>query len=154
MTSCVSSYSYRPLAQDLYKAQSGGSWARNAQEFAGARDTQAAQRARKSIYDNGPLPFAVMADGAFKAYSQGVMRGACQTRPNHCVTAIGYGKDYFDSQNSWGTRWGDRGGFKIADCLATHWSIPADIPADIQIPDTPESLDPQPSPGPGPGPSP
>merc|ERR1719408_863502 len=38
-SSCVSTYTYRPLAQDLYKAQGGGSWARNAQEFAGARDT-------------------------------------------------------------------------------------------------------------------
>jgi len=149
-SACVKTYTHRPLKQDLYISPGGGGWARNAVEFAGGRDDAAAQRARKYIYDSGPLPFAVMADGAFKGYSSGVMRGACQTRPNHCVTAFGYGKDYFDSHNSWGTRWGDRGGFKIADCLVTHWSVPPPMPTE-GIPTIPGSHGP-PAPGPAPGP--
>jgi len=150
-TGCVKTYSYRPLKQDLYIAPGGGGWASNAEEFGGARDTAAAQKARKAIYEHGPLPYAVNADSAFKGYSSGVLRGQCQTRPNHCVTAIGYGKDYFDSQNSWGTRWGDKGGFKLADCLVTHWSIPPPMPT-AGIPSIPGSNGP-PAPGPpAPGP--
>merc|ERR1719247_3779194 len=152
-SSCVKTYRHRPLKQDLYVAPGGGRWATNAQEFAGARDTAAAQKARQAIYQSGPLPYAVMADSAFKGYSSGVMRGQCQTRPNHCVTAIGYGKDYFDSQNSWGTRWGDKGGFKIADCLVTHWSVPPPMPTS-GIPPIPGNEPAPPAPGPAPPPAP
>ena len=126
---------FRPFKQDLYSFPGGGGWASQAQEFSG--QGQGAQRARKALYDGGPLPFAVMADSAFQSYSSGVMRGSCQTRPNHCVTAIGYRKDYFYSLNSWGARWGDKGAFKIADCLVTHWSVPPPMSIEGSIPSIP-----------------
>jgi cathepsin B len=154
-TQCVKHASpyFRPFKQDLYVMPGGASWARGAQEFAGYKSKENAQRARRAIYEKGPIAYAVMSDSSFSSYSSGVMRGPCQSRPNHCVTAIGYGKDYFDSLNSWGSGWGDRGGFKLADCLATHWSIPGDMPTS-GFPVTPDSLGPSPPAPPSPGPSP
>jgi cathepsin B len=150
-TQCVkhSTPYFRPLKEDLYVMPGGSSWARGALEFEGYNSKEGARKARQAIYEKGPLPYAVKVDGTFQSYSSGVMRGQCQKSPNHCVTAIGYGTDYFDSLNSWGPNWGDKGGFKLADCMATHWSVPPDMPTG-NLPNVPDSLGPQPAPTPGP----
>jgi len=52
-------------------------------------------------------------------YSSGVFTGECdQTKPNHVVTAIGYGTaddgtKYWLVKNSWGESWGESGYMRI-----------------------------------------
>jgi len=42
----------------------------------------------------------------------------CNSSPNHAVTAIGFNLDnktpYFRIKNSWGTKWGETGYFRMA----------------------------------------
>ena len=54
----------------------------------------------------------------FQFYSSGIINSnACGTDLDHAVLVIGYGTeygvDYWLLKNSWGTRWGDKGFFKI-----------------------------------------
>ena len=59
----------------------------------------------------------------FRHYKNGIYRtDECGSGPmdvNHAVLAVGYGYDeesgmhYYIVKNSWGTRWGDQGYFKI-----------------------------------------
>ncbi|RLN11487.1 zingipain-2-like [Panicum miliaceum] len=61
-----------------------------------------------------PVSVAIEAGGRdFQLYKSGVFDGACGTKLDHGVTAVGYGsaggKDFWIVKNSWGTGWGEGG---------------------------------------------
>merc|ERR1712088_968819 len=68
----------------------------------------------------GPMSVAIDASGrAFSLYSGGVYTSSTcsNTRLNHAVTAVGYGRyldgqNYWEIKNSWGTGWG-MGGYVL-----------------------------------------
>lgn len=39
----------------------------------------------------------------------------------HALLLAGYGKDYFDGVNSWGTSWGRNGWFQLTDAYIENW---------------------------------
>ena len=61
----------------------------------------------------GPLAVAVRATGAFQAYTGGVFNESDPGAVNHGVTLIGWDgvKKAWLIKNSWGTGWGETGGF-------------------------------------------
>jgi len=67
---------------------------------------------------NGPLPIAINAN-PLQFYRGGVLNPrSCNPRAlNHGVLAVGFGndggKDFWLVKNSWGTRWGEKGYFRI-----------------------------------------
>lgn len=69
--------------------------------------------ALKAAIAEGPVAVAVHASASvFMRYRSGILNtAACGTRPNHLMTAIGYGnergQDFYIVRNSWSSRWGD-----------------------------------------------
>lgn len=67
----------------------------------------------------GPVSVAIEADtSVFQFYNSGVIKSkGCGVDLDHAVLVIGYGTDngtdYWLLKNSWGSRWGDKGFFKI-----------------------------------------
>lgn len=87
--------------------------------------------AKEAILKGGPVPFGLYASAPFMSYASGVYDPGCQSEPNHEVVSIGWGSDagkkYFIGTNSWGTRWGDAGRFKVLECGPTDWTLPGSI---------------------------
>ncbi|CAL8134451.1 unnamed protein product [Prunus armeniaca] len=60
-----------------------------------------------------PVSVAIDASGSdFQFSLSGVFTGACGTRPDHGIAAVGYGVSndgtkYWLVKNSWGTEWGE-----------------------------------------------
>ncbi len=70
---------------------------------------------------NGPVTVAVAASATcFQFYSSGVLSKCYDSRLNHAVLAVGYGKaegkDYIKIRNSWGSAWGEQGYFRVEYC--------------------------------------
>jgi len=65
-----------------------------------------------------PVSIAIQADQReFQLYKSGVFTGACGTKLDHGVLAVGYGyfegEDFYLVKNSWSTAWGDKGYIKL-----------------------------------------
>jgi C1A family cysteine protease len=57
-----------------------------------------------------PVSVGVEADqAAFQHYKEGYMSGACGTKLDHGVLAVGYDGKGFKIKNSWGADWGQNG---------------------------------------------
>ena len=62
-----------------------------------------------------PISVAIEADQKdFQLYKSGVFTGACGTKLDHGVLAVGYTADYYIVKNSWSTSWGDGGFIHLA----------------------------------------
>eukprot|EP00929_Paragymnodinium_shiwhaense_P018194 TRINITY_DN12835_c0_g1_i1.p1 TRINITY_DN12835_c0_g1~~TRINITY_DN12835_c0_g1_i1.p1 ORF type:complete len:620 (+),score=75.84 TRINITY_DN12835_c0_g1_i1:168-2027(+) len=85
------------------------------------------QVAKKSMIEAGPLTFGIYVNNAFWGYSRGIFDSGCGEWPNHEVVAIGWRADHWIGLNSWGEGWGERGAFRVADCVITDWTIPGDV---------------------------
>lgn len=90
--------------------------------------------ARRNMLDHGPLSFGIYANSPFMGYAGGIFNNGCGEGPNHEVVAIGWGDGYFVGLNSWGPGWGEGGGFKVADCIPTDFTLPGQISAEATIP--------------------
>ncbi|XP_050871684.1 ervatamin-B isoform X2 [Lathyrus oleraceus] len=67
---------------------------------------------------NQPVSVGIEAYGIdFQLYESGVFNGRCGTWLDHSVVVVGYGSenglDYWLVRNSWGTKWGEAGYFKM-----------------------------------------
>jgi len=78
------------------------------------------QQVADFIKTTGPVACALNVDeNAFSAYKGGIDPGRCchPTQPNHAMIISGYGNDngvnYWIIRNSWGTRWGASGYYKL-----------------------------------------
>ncbi|CAD5208695.1 unnamed protein product [Bursaphelenchus xylophilus] len=75
---------------------------------------------KQYLYEHGPISVGINAN-PLQYYSRGVFHptsSRCSPRGlNHAVTLVGYGVDgkdpYWLVKNSWGTRWGENGYFRI-----------------------------------------
>ena len=68
---------------------------------------------KQALCEYGPLSVSVNATGAFQAYVSGVFNENNNTSTNHAVLLIGWddSKGAWLIKNSWGTNWGETGGY-------------------------------------------
>ncbi|MCP3682606.1 MAG: C1 family peptidase [bacterium] len=80
-------------------------------------------RSAEGVYDvlqKGPLAQCVNIQRAFYRYRSGIYNPTCDKRCHHAITLVGYGKDektgtwFLKAKNSWGSRWGEAGYFRVA----------------------------------------
>jgi cathepsin L len=76
-------------------------------------DIPSVQKLKEALCEYGPLSVSVNATNAFKAYVSGVFNEGANSTSNHAVTLIGWDdtKGAWLIKNSWGTGWGETGGF-------------------------------------------
>lgn len=80
----------------------------------------------KNLVENGPIAVSFMVYGDFMHYKGGIYQHTTLTNgfnpfeiTNHVVLVVGYGYDsdighkYWLVKNSWGTKWGEDGFFRI-----------------------------------------
>ena len=73
----------------------------------------------KAAIAQQPVAVAIQANqDCFMKYQSGIIDNCVDTRLDHGIVAVGYGKEnskeYYIVRNSWGQRWGDSGYAKIA----------------------------------------
>jgi cathepsin L len=68
---------------------------------------------KQALCEYGPLSVSVNATGAFQAYPGGVFNENANDTTNHAVLLIGWNdsKGAWLIKNSWGTNWGETGGY-------------------------------------------
>jgi len=70
----------------------------------------------QSALQQQPVSIAIEADQAsFQHYTGGILSGACGTKLDHGVLAVGYGPGYWLVKNSWGASWGENGYVRLTD---------------------------------------
>merc|ERR1711963_1170664 len=96
------------------------------------------QTMKTALYEEGPVAFCFQANRPFMGYRSGVF-SVCtgHDRANHAVHAFGWGVaasayggrsvEYIEASNSWGTRWGNNGHFRIHPRCITDVTIPGKI---------------------------
>lgn len=72
-----------------------------------------------ALHEKGPLVISLDARSTvFQFYTGGILRSwDCGTDINHAVQLVGYGEEngvpYWTVRNSWGTKWGEKGYFRL-----------------------------------------
>lgn len=67
------------------------------------------------IYVEGAVAIAYMVESSFRSYSSGIFNTECASSSvNHALTLIGYTQEYFITQNSWGSWWGEDGTVRLS----------------------------------------
>lgn len=128
MTHCQGGYSMS-MADDVYSAPGVENYDWVAQ-IHGAEAGIALMK--QAIYEEGPVSFTLYANGPFMGYAGGVFSACSQTGyANHAVYASGWGvlndTPYFQSSNSWGVNWGDRGRFLLSPICVVDCAIAGTI---------------------------
>lgn len=91
--------------------------------YPGPSDIPAIDVIKTVIYQHGPVASAFYVDKGFYYYSSGIYDSDTKaTYSNHGIIIVGWGEQdgrgYWICKNSWGTKWGESGWFKIyADIL-------------------------------------
>lgn len=110
---CTGKYE-RPLGQDKFFSNSVPTTSKDIND------------AKRALIEGGPIPMAFTVYQDLMAYKSGYYtRNSDKAMGGHATTLIGWeNKDYLISANSWGTRWGENGLFKIkADCCGMSYFI-------------------------------
>ncbi|CAH2076273.1 unnamed protein product [Thlaspi arvense] len=97
------------------------------------------ETALKRAVSYQPVSVAIEAGGrVFQHYQSGIFTGKCGTSLDHAVVAVGYGSengvDYWIVRNSWGTRWGEEGYFRMERNLAQSKSGKCGIAVEASYP--------------------
>jgi len=103
-----------------------------------------------AMYTEGPVSFAFKVTQAFFGYSDGVFSLCDGTEwANHAVYAFGWGEyaaggrqiEFIEALNSWGTRWGANGTFRIHPLCLCEVVVPGPIESTIMGHDVQEVND-------------
>merc|ERR1719247_2889336 len=79
---------------------------------------------KQALATDGAVAMAMdVGCGAFRSYRSGVMTSCCTgSGKPHAMTLVGYGteggREYWLIMNSWGSRWGSGGKFKLSTSCA------------------------------------
>jgi xylem cysteine proteinase len=105
------------------------------------------QALKEALVKTGPVAVGIDASGdEVRFYSRGVLTAPCSDALNHAVLVVGYGVEdpnpYWRLKNSWGTRWGEGGFFRLVrglegsgECgLKKIPTIPALTTEGVQVP--------------------
>jgi len=137
-THCQGGYSL-PLGNDTFSSAGAANydWLTHVHG-----DPTKIETTKNAIYLEGPVAFAFFANHAFMGYDSGVF-SVCtgHDQANHAVYAFGWGVaaqadggeavEYFEASNSWGTRWGAGGHFRIHPRCMTDVTIPGTIEGSV-----------------------
>eukprot|EP00927_Polykrikos_kofoidii_P051164 TRINITY_DN4496_c0_g2_i1.p1 TRINITY_DN4496_c0_g2~~TRINITY_DN4496_c0_g2_i1.p1 ORF type:complete len:680 (+),score=71.76 TRINITY_DN4496_c0_g2_i1:75-2114(+) len=86
--------------------------------------TSSFEHAKRAIYNSGPIGMGLKVWSDFLAYTSGIYKHAStsQYMGMHATTAIGFGLDHIIGVNSWNTRWGMEGLFKVHNSeILLYW---------------------------------
>lgn len=85
--------------------------------------------ARRALLMEGPIAIGIKVYSDFMTYKSGIYRKSpsAQYMGLHATGAIGFGPDYILGVNSWDTRWGDGGRFKIHKSQVMLYWLPGAI---------------------------
>jgi len=125
-TTCTGEDYPRSLQEDLYQPK-------GVSKYTLIQDPKAQdlETVKRLIQSGGPVAFGIYCTDTFMGYTSGVYTLCGDWSPNHAVHTIGWGVEggtkYFLGQNSWGTSWGEKGRFKVKECVPTDFTIPGDI---------------------------
>lgn len=73
------------------------------------------QSALQSACNSQPVSVLIEADQPFfSQYTGGIIGSQCGTNLDHAVLLVGYDSSAWIVKNSWGTRWGESGYFRLA----------------------------------------
>jgi len=67
-----------------------------------------------ALATSGPLSVGYSVASDFMRYKSGIYKRSYCRGGGHAVTSVGYTSTYFRMKNSWGSRWGENGYFRIA----------------------------------------
>jgi hypothetical protein len=90
--------------------------------------TPSVDKIKQAIMDYGPVSVAVYANTAMQVYTGGIFNGCQGGQPNHAVVLVGWddnqGGGIWFMRNSWGTSWGEDGGYMRIpyDCSSIGYS--------------------------------
>lgn len=122
-----------PMAQDSYKS----SGVKNYDILMVHGDTTSTANMKIAMYEEGPVSFAFKVVHDFFGYAGGVWSACDGTEhANHAVYAFGWGiytdewgqhVEFIEALNSWGTRWGVNGTFRIHPICLVEVIIPGVI---------------------------
>ena len=73
------------------------------------------EKIKLEVYKRGPITCSIKASKHLENYKKGIYKEFFPDpiKPNHVVSIVGFGADYFIIRNSWGIAWGDKGFGKI-----------------------------------------
>jgi len=119
-------------------------------------DNVATEEIKSAIYQYGTVAVGVAADQSMSNYTGGKFNGSGATDLNHAVNLVGWTADgYWIMKNSWGSSWGENGGYMQIKFGANLIGAQANyVIFNGNSPDPTPNPDPNPTPNPTPGPNP
>ncbi|PON33768.1 Cysteine Protease [Parasponia andersonii] len=116
----ASETSYPYQDRDDLACQAGNKAVDPATKITGYERVPEGEEALLKAVSGQPVALGIESSWSFRMYRSGVFSGddCGMTRPNHCITLVGYGTTedgtkYWLAKNSWGRWWGENGYIRI-----------------------------------------
>ena len=68
---------------------------------------------RMLIYNYGPVSGGMHSNIRAMKHVKDIFNGKCGKKINHAILIVGYSEKYWIIKNSWGTKWGNNGFFRL-----------------------------------------